>query len=214
LMIAKGDEQIKFGHLLKFDFLKYFAASCLIHFLNNNSNISGQFPFILGGMVWSWSFVKIALGALFLLPLMKKGVNQVVDITTGLNEGRVTLAVNREGASLNGVMGGGTPSRTGGRIDFLSGPLAGQSFPLRSGQQTTIGRAPSCTIPVTGAPSVSGTHCSVAVNGSMILVTDLGSTNGTLVGQQRLVPQQPTPVPDGGTVCLGNQSCAFRVSIG
>ena len=47
----------------------------------------------------------------------------------------------------------------------------------------------------------------------MILVTDLGSTNGTYLGSQRLAPQQPTPVPDGGVIYLGSKSCAFRVSI-
>ena len=47
----------------------------------------------------------------------------------------------------------------------------------------------------------------------MILVTDLGSTNGTFIGRQKLVPHQATLVPDGGTVFLGNQNCAFRVNI-
>ena len=68
-------------------------------------------------------------------------------------------------------------------------------------------------IPLHAESNVSGKHCSVTIQGSMILVTDLGSTNGTYLGSQRLTPRQATPVPDGGTVCLANQNCAFRVSL-
>ena len=47
----------------------------------------------------------------------------------------------------------------------------------------------------------------------MILVTDLGSTNGTYVGSQRMNPHQPTVVPDGGIVYLGSKSCALRIVV-
>ena len=217
LMIAKGDEEVRFGHLLTPTFLKYFAASCLIHLLNNSPIVGAFFPYILGGMIWSWSFVKIALGAAFLLPLMRTGVNQVVQVCTAHNSGRVTLAVNRDVADVKigggaGVSVGAGAVSAASRIEFLSGPLAGQSFGIHAGQSVTVGRSPSCTIPVVGAGNVSGRHCSITLNGSMMLITDLGSTNGTYVGSQKLVPQQATLVPDGGIVYLGNKSCAFRVS--
>lgn len=213
LMIAKGNEPLKLDHLLKVDFLKYFLASCAIHAMNN-SFIADLFPEILGGTATSWSFVKIGLGALFLLPLMKKGVNQVVETSMGLNEGRVTLAVNRDVANLKYDQSGqGAGSGSCGRIEFLSGSMAGQSFPLHPGKDLTIGRSPSCAIPLHAENNVSGKHCTVSVQGSMILVTDLGSTNGTYLGSQRLNPQQATPVPDGGTVYLANKNCAFRVSL-
>lgn len=213
LMIAKGKKEVSPRCLFQLDFLIYFGASFLIHYLNN-SPLTDGFPWLIEGKVLSWSLVKIALGACFLLPLMKKGVNQVVEITAGLNDGRVTLAVNREYEGIKGGSSDGTGRQGGGRIDFISGPLAGQSFPIRGSQPITIGRSPSCSIPVVGAGNVSGMHCSVDLNGSMILVTDLGSTNGTFIGSQKLTPRQPTPVPDGGVICLGNQNCAFRISIG
>ena len=209
LMMAKGSEEVSLKHLLHIDFLKFFAASFLIHFLNN-SGMMGIFPWIIPGYVNSWSLVKAALGIFFLLKLFKTGVNQVVQTTIAHNSGRVTIAVNRDVAEVK--LGGGAAAGAG-RIEFLAGPLAGQSFSVGAGQSLTIGRSPSCSIPVVGASNVSGKHCSVSVNGSMILVTDLGSTNGTFLGKQRLAPQQPTPVPDGGMVYLGNQNCVIRVSI-
>lgn len=210
LVMAKGAEPVKPSHLLRKDFIRYFAAAFLIHYLNNSS-IKNFFPWIIEGKVMSWSLVKIALGAFFLLPLLKAGVNQVVEITISHYGGRVTRAVNHEAAAPV-VDNGPVSYGVSGRIEFLSGPLAGQSFPLKAGQKLTLGRAPTCSIPISGASSVSGTHCAVTLNGSMILVTDLGSTNGTYVGSQRLAPQKSTPVPDGGTVYLANQNCAFRVS--
>jgi len=208
LLMAKGEEPVSSRHLLHKDFLKYFAASVVIHTLNN-SGIRNLFPWIIEGKIMSWSLVKIALGALFLLPLMKTGVNQVVRICAARNHGRVTLAVNRE---INDPV---PDMRTGaavGRLDFLSGPLAGQSFALREGQQIIIGRSHSCSVPIVGASSISGRHCSVSLDGGMVLVTDLGSTNGTYLGGKPLTAQRPTPIPDGGVVYLGNKNCAFRVS--
>jgi len=208
LMIPKGDEEISPKVFVSKDFLFYFGASVLLHALNN-SDITGELFPIIDGVFWTYSPIQLLLACLFLLPLLKRGVNQVVEACAQRNGGRVTLAVNREFVD---VKPGGDGGRSGGRLEFLSGPLAGQSFALQAGQETTIGRSPSCLIPVAGAGSVSGKHCSVSLNGSMVLITDLGSTNGTYIGSQRLVPQQPTLVPDGGVVYLGSKSCAIRVS--
>ena len=212
LMIAKGSEPVSAKHLLSPSFLICFAVSCVLHGLNN-SEVPSLFPiFFIDDKypVLGYSFVQTAIAIIFLLGLFKRGVNQVVEVCTAHNQGRVTIAVNRNVANVN--LGGGSQAASG-RMEFVSGPLAGQSFSLHPGQEMVVGRSPSCTVPVAGAPSVSGKHCSVSVNGSMILVTDLGSTNGTYLGSQRLAPQQPTPVPDGGVIYLGSKSCAFRVSI-
>ena len=210
LMIAKGDEPIQLGHLLKPSFLKYFAASCLVHALNN-SFVAALFPDLIKDTLSSWSLCKIALGALFLLPLMKKGVNQVVEVCLSHNEGRVTIAMERE-VNAPAWSGEAKVAASSVAIQFVTGPKAGQSFYLRQGEDTTIGRSMSCSIPVEGAGNVSGRHCSLSVNGSMVLITDLGSTNGTYVGKQRLTPHQPMLVPEGVTVYLGSKDCALRVS--
>ena len=83
---------------------------------------------------------------------------------------------------------------------------------MQTGTEVRVIRKLTDQFHITGVQN-SATHCGIALNGSMILITDLGSTNGTYVGNQRLVPQQATPVPDGGTVYLGSQSCAFRIRV-
>lgn len=213
LLMAKGSEPVKFQHLLKKPFLFYFGAAFLIHYLNN-CGISDLFPWIIPGMLMSWSFVKTALGALFLLPLLRRGVNQVIQVTIAYHGGRVTRAVEQEAVVVHDpVQAAASPSYgTTAYLEFLSGPMAGQSFGLQEGRSITIGRHPSCQIPV-NVYSVSSVHCAVVLKGSMVLITDQGSTNGTFVGSQKLMPRQEVPVPDGAMVYLGNQNCAIRIRV-
>jgi pSer/pThr/pTyr-binding forkhead associated (FHA) protein len=49
--------------------------------------------------------------------------------------------------------------------------------------------------------------------GGRLNVTDLNSTNGTYLDNQRLSPNQPMHSLDGSTIYLGNKNCAFRVQI-
>lgn len=56
---------------------------------------------------------------------------------------------------------------------------------------------------------VSRTHAQVRIDGELVLVTDLNSTNGVLLtepGQQprRLHPDEPTPLSSGALVDLGD----------
>lgn len=210
LMIAKGAEEVSPRHLLSKSFLVCFAISCVLHGLNNAPFTQEVFPFFqVGGYtLWSFSPVQAVIAVVVLLAMFKKGVNQVVAACTAHHGGRVTIAVDRNGMNNNfGGFGGGW-------VEFLSGPLAGQRFPLKAGQELTIGRSPSCTVPIAAAGSISGRHCAVKLQGSMILVTDQGSTNGTFLEGQRLTPHQPTPVPDGGTLWLASRDCALRITVG
>ena len=79
------------------------------------------------------------------------------------------------------------------------------SFDLSGGGKALaiIGRLPSCDI-VLPYPQVSSRHTSVmrAPDGS-IVVSDLGSTNGTYVNGQRLVPGQTVAVPPKTKVFIG-----------
>ena len=52
LLMAKQAEPVKPAHLLKINFLKYFAAAFLIHFLNNSS-LRSIFPWIIHGKLMS-----------------------------------------------------------------------------------------------------------------------------------------------------------------
>jgi len=90
-------------------------------------------------------------------------------------------------------------------------PLAGCTFFLPANEQSpqTVGRKPGCdlTIPDT---SVSDHHCQIQlVDGSDLFVTDLGSTNGTLVNLQRLSPGEATAVEDEAIVTVGRYSFQY-----
>lgn len=51
--------------------------------------------------------------------------------------------------------------------------------------------------------SVSRRHCEFDCDGDVVTVTDLGSTNGTLVGGKRIEPHVATPVLSGTEVRIG-----------
>lgn len=96
-------------------------------------------------------------------------------------------------------------------------------------QPVLIGRAPSATrvsgrelprlIAVTSPNNdISRTHVQVRFEGDLIMVTDLNSTNGVILsepqhGPRRLHPDEPTPVPAGAVVDLGD-GVFFRVEAG
>ena len=70
-------------------------------------------------------------------------------------------------------------------------------------QSLTLGRTPPADI-VLNDSEVSRSHCRVAVVNDSMLVTDLGSTNGTFLDGVRVV--EPTPVPVGAIIRVGRQS--------
>ena len=76
-----------------------------------------------------------------------------------------------------------------------------------SAQPLTIGKGPS-TLQVADDPTVSTRHAEVALRGGLFVVTDLGSTNGTFVNNQRIT--QPTRLADGDLLRFGNTQLKFR----
>jgi|CZKU01.1.fsa_nt_gi pilus assembly protein CpaF len=73
----------------------------------------------------------------------------------------------------------------------------------------TIGRAPTCTLPIESA-LISRTHVSVDMNGHRMRVTD-SSTNGTLAGD-RFVRGSSTDVPFGVPIVLGDHTVWLETS--
>lgn len=80
---------------------------------------------------------------------------------------------------------------------------------LDSGEETlhplgeaplTVGRAPDCDI-VVASGAVSRRHAEIALDGRDVIVTDLGSTNGTAIGGERLVA--PTRLRASQTCRIG-----------
>lgn len=80
----------------------------------------------------------------------------------------------------------------------LDGPLRGRTYSLGNAP-VLLGRSSEATVPL-GDDYASGRHARLFPQGSRWFLEDLGSTNGTYVGQQRLSRAVPL---DAGT--------AFRV---
>ncbi|WP_278235921.1 FHA domain-containing protein [Isoptericola sp. AK164] len=85
------------------------------------------------------------------------------------------------------------------RLVVTQGPLTGTTLPL-SGSSILIGRAPSCTLVLDDDYS-SSRHARIFPQGDQWYVEDLGSTNGTYLGDQRV--SAPTRLGPGVGVQIG-----------
>jgi len=98
--------------------------------------------------------------------------------------------------------GRGTPHA----LAVLEGPLAGQTIPL-GGEPLVVGRAPDNAV-VLQDDYVSSRHARFFAQDGRWYVEDLGSTNGTQVGGNRITNQVPLHV--GTTVRLGKTLLEVR----
>jgi two-component system cell cycle response regulator len=87
---------------------------------------------------------------------------------------------------------------------YPSGPMMGRRYTL-DGDALIIGRGSDCDI-VVDLDSVSRRHATIERKGGSILISDLGSTNGTYVNEL-LVEEQP--LRDGDQVKIGNAIFKF-----
>ena len=73
-------------------------------------------------------------------------------------------------------------------LTFETGPFAGRIVALPS-QMVTVGRAPDNDV-VVGDPATSGHHGRIELRNGFFWVSDLGSTNGTLVNGEPVIEKQ------------------------
>jgi len=92
------------------------------------------------------------------------------------------------------------------RLVVTDGPLAGTTLQLVGGS-ISIGRAPDSTLVLTD-DFASSHHARISPRGGEWIVEDLGSTNGTFVGRNRV--REPVTVPPGTPIRIGRTVLELR----
>ena len=97
------------------------------------------------------------------------------------------------------------PAAAGGRnVGLVSGD--GRTYPLQMGS-TVIGRGDQANLRLPDV-GISRRHARLDYDGSQVVLTDLGSTNGTMVNGQRVSAVALNP---GDMIQLGTTTLTFRV---
>ena len=92
------------------------------------------------------------------------------------------------------------------RLEFVGGPLSGQTVPL-SAEVTTIGSVAGNTV-VLSDPAVSRKHMGIRRVENRFELADLGSTNGVYVNGHRMGKKV---LVTGDIMRVGNTEMVFRV---
>ena len=98
--------------------------------------------------------------------------------------------------------GGGFPAK----LTFETGPFAGRIVALPN-QMVTFGRAPDNDV-VVGDAATSGRHGRIEVRGGAFWISDLGSTNGTLVNGEPVIERQ---LGHGDLIAIGQNTIRFTL---
>lgn len=125
-------------------------------------------------------------------------------------------------SGIGGVLQGNT-SRSGTMIaansDLLQATaLAGRVFPVVKGRNSvrgpvTIGRTSDNDL-VIPEYTISTRHCLLALVDGEYRLTDMGTTNGTLVDEVPLIPRKPCRLRGGETLRMGRFSLLFHLPRG
>ncbi len=94
-----------------------------------------------------------------------------------------------------------------GSIRFVSGPLSGQEFRIKS-DGDYIGRDGGSSQIVIADPRISKRHVWIGVKNGRVVVTDQNSRNGTFVNDPRSARVTETPLSAGDVVILGESDVA------
>lgn len=104
----------------------------------------------------------------------------------------------------HGYPGGPPPGGPGRNARLVSGD--GRTYPLAIGS-TVIGRGDQATLRLPDV-GISRRHARLDFDGAQVILTDLGSTNGTMVNGQRVSAVALNP---GDMIQLGTTTLTFRV---
>ena len=115
----------------------------------------------------------------------------------------------------------GAAARRGGAARARAFVLTAQKFGVPRGEGAagpadivlrqgagTVGADASCDY-VVDLDAVSSTHAKLEIRGRKVMVTDLGSTNGTSVGHMKVRPNLPQQLGPGKKVVFGDIRAAY-----
>jgi len=91
-------------------------------------------------------------------------------------------------------------------VHVTDGPAADRSFAVDIGCRCVVGRSENADFRITNDPLISREHFSIAFDGAVIALTDLGSTNGTFVDGVALEKDRPVALRDGQRFIAGRST--------
>ncbi|WP_084074498.1 FHA domain-containing protein [Demequina sp. NBRC 110052] len=162
----------------------------------------------MGFLVLLWSLVLVAIAVLrsdlYGTRVVSRGRGRTAKRTPDARtEKRPAPSRGATGVRTGAV---GTNEPTAAHLAVTSGPLKGATVPLGSAP-IMVGRASTCTL-VIEDDYASSRHCRIFPEGGTWMVEDLGSTNGTYLGNQRV--DDPVPFRMGDVIRIGATSLELR----
>ena len=167
------------------------------------------------GLSWLQGGISYAFLAVGILALAA-GIYLMLQVQ---RSGQDTVAIKDQshsaGPGANQASGRG-PVKKKAFLRGVTGKFAGQSFDLEKGK-VVIGRdaAASNIVFDENTPGISRSHCQIVYNPAEdgFLITDLGSTYGTFLGNGKKLPANvPEKLTAGDTFYLGNSGTRFLVT--
>lgn len=166
LAMVKKQRDLTASDFIQPDFLKFTAVSVILHYINNSN-----FSLFAIGPVEAGRLLLNLIGWAVLFILIKKGVQQVLDITNSFPQQLYTTHQNQH------------------QLVGISGMYQGQIFPLEKGQLVFGRDTKTCNILF--PPNVKGIsriHCTLRYDGQRFLLTDHKSSNGTWLDTGKRIP--------------------------
>jgi hypothetical protein len=133
------------------------------------------------------------------------------DGATGVANTTVDVAVR---AQANGSTPNAEPhSLAAGRLILEAADSSGQAHDfVLDGRNVTIGRAPACTVSLPEDQLASRLHAMLHYTGEQYTISDLGSSNGTLVNG--VLIRGATPLAEGDRITVGQHTLIYARALG
>lgn len=166
LAMVKKQRDLSASDFAQVDFLKFMVVPVILHYLNN----SDLYLFTIGPVEMGRMILNL-IGWAVLFILIKKGIQQVLDITNSF-----PFQMNTAHQSTHQLIG-------------VNGIYQGQIFPIEKGQLVFGRDAKTCNILFPQyAKGISRVHCTLRYDGQRFYLTDHKSSNGTWLENGKRIP--------------------------